>query len=896
MKSNVKKLIIGFSWVLLLALPVGAKDFSPLLSPLHLTCGYAVNPLGIDDAQPLLGWRLLSDRRSTLQQAWQILVSTSLEGLAEDKADMWDSGLTTSPQSAGIRYEGKALQSRQRYYWKVRVRTADGILSDWSAPAWFETGLLQPEDWRTGWIEYTAGMLGKVIYFKGNIPLHQAVKQARCYIAGIGFYELYINGRKVGDHVLDPVQSTYNKRVYYVTHDIEPYLSEAENSIVVAVASGWHGTPRLRIQTEITATDGSRKLFTSNDMRAITAGPVVSSSIFDGEYYDARQTIFDLPLPEGRDQRWGGAHSTGEVQGEMNAQVIDPIKVTDSIVPQLIKEPLPEVYVFDAGQNLAGWAALKVRGKAGTAITLRFAENLYDDGSVNQENLMNAKAADTYILNGKGIERWEPAFTYHGFRYVQVEGLSQRPADGDIVVKRVRSSVAQTGKFSCSNPLLNDIHRMVVNTEASNLHGVPTDCPQRDERMGWLNDLTVRIEQAIYNFDMSRFYPKFITDIQDTQDEEGTITCTAPYRFGSRPADPVSASYLLLAYKSYEFYANKQVIESHFEGMKAWTDYLHTRTENGIVNYSYYGDWCPPAAFLTGENDSGVSRDTPGRMISTGYLYYCANLLADMAAVIGKEAEAAHYRALATETGKAFNREYWNEDTGGYASNNQASNAFALYMGLVAEENIPTVVENLVKDVEKHGFHLTTGNLCTKYLLEMLSEYGHAETAYQIATQTTYPGWGFMLSKGATTLWERWEYATGKTMNSHNHPMMGSVDTWFYKYLLGIRSDFNHPGFEQFTIKPVVLQDLTFAEGELNTVKGVIKCAWRKEGKNLLFHVSIPANTRAVIYVPASSEKAVTESGKRIAKIKEIKLLGEEEGYVVCEAGSGDYRFTVKNY
>jgi alpha-L-rhamnosidase len=394
---------------------------------------------------------------------------------------------------------------------------------------------------------------------------------------------------------------------------------------------------------------------------------------------------------------------------------------------------------------------------------------------------------------------------------------------------------------------------------------------------------------------MSRFYPKFIADIADTQDEHGTITCVAPFRFGMRPADPVSASYLLLAYKSYEFYANKQVIEAHFEGMKAWTDYLYTRTDNGIVNYSYYGDWCPPQAFLYDSSGSGVSRDTPGNMISTGYLYYCARLLSDMAGVMGKAGEVAHYRKLAAEIRAAFNRAYWNEQTGGYASNNQASNAFALYMGMVDEPHIPRVVDNLVNDVEKHDFHLTTGNLCTKYLLEMLTEYGHAGAAYRIATQTTYPGWGFMLSKGATTLWERWEYATGKAMNSHNHPMMGSVDAWFYKYLLGIRSSFDHPGFEQFTIKPVILPDLAFAEGELNTVKGVIKSAWKKNGNSLLFDVSIPANSKAVVYVPAASAKAVTESGKKLHGRAGLKVLREEAGYVVLEAGSGNYKFSINS-
>jgi alpha-L-rhamnosidase len=896
----LKKTIAGYLFGLLLGmLSLTSYAVTGDLRVTGLKCEYAVDPLGIDNKRPQLCWHIVSDSRGVRQQACRILVSTSPELLSEGMADTWDSGWIVSSRSAGVEYGGKDLQSRRRYYWKVCIRTEEGAVSDWSPPAWFETALLNPSDWMSGWIAYIPGMPGRVLYFKMTHHSEKTVKQARAYVSGLGFYEMYINNRKVGDCVLEPAQSTYPKRIYYTTYDVGDYLLEGDNVIYVAVAPGWYGTPSLRFQMEIENTDGSRDCFTSDRLRHVTTGPVVYSTIFDGELYDARLATGGLYRPYDppglMNKDWAWAHNTDDTGANMQAAAVEPIQIVDTIMPVAITEPQPGVYVVDAGRNLAGWAELKVSGKEGDKITLRFAETLYDNGLVNQENLRNAKAEDSYILSGKGVEIWHPAFTYHGFRYIQVEGFPYRPKTDDITVHVVRSAVGVTGKFNCSNKLLNDIHRMVVNTESSNLHSVPTDCPQRDERMGWLNDLTVRIEQAMYNFDMSRFYPKFIADISDTQDEQGTITCVAPFRFGARPADPVSASYLLLAYKCYEFYGNRQVITEHFEGMKAWTDYLYSRTDNGIVNYSYYGDWCPPRDFLQDPDGSGVSRDTPGKMISTGYLYYCAKILSEMAAVIGKETEAAHYRTLAAEIEKAFNREYWNEKIGGYASGNQASNAFALYMGLVAEKNIPTVVENLAKDVANHHFHLTTGNLCTKYLLEMLTEYGHAEAAYRIASQTTYPSWGFMLSKNATTLWERWEYSTGDAMNSHNHPMMGSVGSWFYRYVLGIRSDFAHSGFEQFIIKPVIFNDLTFAEGELNTVKGVIKSAWRKNGNELSFRVTVPGNTKAIVYVPAQSEKSVSENGKPVGKITGIRFLRKENGYVVLEAGSGNYQFKIKN-
>ena len=874
----------------------GKDNIDHLLKVTGLKCEYANNPVGMDGI-PQLSWRLETDVRATQQTAYRIIVSTSLDHILSNQGDVWDTEIVHSPKSAGIRYEGQELVSRQRYYWKVQVWD-NRQNSSWSEPAFFEMGLLHQDDWKSGWIGYVPGMPGRTLYFKGVFIPQKPIQQARAYISGLGFYELYINRKKVGDHVLDPAQSTYSKRIYYVTYDVGSYLTEQANSIVVPVAPGWLGTPRLRIQLEIRYQDGSQEIITSDWLRLVTTGPNRYATIFDGEQYDARLDVSDIYNPEIRgmmNKEWAWAHNTDDPVGQMEVQKIEPIKIVDTITPVSVKEPAPGVFVFDTGRNLAGWASVKVQGNEGDKVTLRFAETLYDNGMVNQENLRNAKAEDTYTLSGKDVETWEPAFTYHGFRYLQVEGLPRPPADGDLLVKEVRSSVDKTGQFRCSNPLLNDIHQMVVRTEAANLHSVPTDCPQRDERMGWLNDLTVRIEQAMYNFNMSRFYPKFINDIRDTQDKKGAITCVAPFRFGMRPADPVSASYLLLALKCYEFYGNKQMVVEHFDGMKAWVDYLYSRTEKGIVDYSYYGDWCPPSDFLMDPHGSGVSRDTPGKLISTGYLYYCMRILSEMAKIIARDADANRYATLAGEIYSAFNREYWNEQTGGYGSNNQACNAFALYMGLADAEKEGRVITNLVEDVKKHDYHLTTGNLCTKYLLEVLTEHGHPEVAYKIATQTTYPGWGYMLSKGATTLWERWEYETGGAMNSHNHPMMGSVGSWFYRYVLGITTDIQYPAFEQFNIRPVIFNDLTFAEGALATEKGIIQIAWKKSGKMLHFDVTIPANSTAVVYVPTSNIKTLTESGKSIGKVKELQFLKEEKNYAVLLVGSGSYRFMTEN-
>jgi alpha-L-rhamnosidase len=904
MKKN-KLLSTRFRWLILIIAYMLNSAFTEirkeskiiLLSVSQLKCEYAINPVGLDIQSPQLSWQIESVSRGILQKAYQIKVADSPEILVNDIGNVWDSDTVLSSISAGIKYNGAELKSRKRYYWKVRIMDSNQKMSDWSEPAFFEMGLMDQADWTAEWIGFTPGMTGRVLYFKGAFKTSKIVQTARAYISGIGYSELSINGVKVGDQQLDPANSEYSKRVYYTTHDIGSYLKN-ENSVVVAVGPGWYGIPKLRIQIEINYTDGTTEKITSDNIRSMTVGPIVRSSIYDGEYYDAREESSELgmaiiPDPEhAKKMKWIHAEIVDNPGGEMVSQKLEPIKIVGIIVPENIKEIRPGIYVIDAGQNLAGWASIKVKGESGTKIIMKFSETLYKDGTVNQENLRSAEATDTYILKGNGEEEiWEPSFTYHGFRFIQVEGFPYPPKPGDIEIKIVRSSVAQTGKFNCSNELLNRIHKMVFSTESSNLHSIPTDCPQRDERQGWLNDLTVRIEQALYNFDLSRFYAKFINDVEDTQGKDGAITCTAPYKWGSRPADPVSASYLLLALKSYEFYGNKEIIWSHYNGLKAWVDFLNSRTEEGIVNYSYYGDWSPPVEFGAINSFNAVSRYTPGKMISTGYLYYCSGIISQMADLMGNDVDKEFYSKLADKTAAAFNKNYWDENAGGYATNNQASNSFALYMGLVDKSNIPRVVNNLVADVTAHDYHLTTGNLCTKYLLEMLTENGYPEVAYKIVAQETYPSWGFMLANGATTLWERWEYETGGAMNSHNHPMMGSVDSWFYKYVIGILPDVNGPGFEKFIIHPIILSDLSYAEGELNSVKGMIKSAWKKEKGSIYLNVSIPGNSTATVYVPTKNISTIKEGNSKISQTKEIKFLYAHDNYAVYQLGSGSYSF-----
>lgn len=899
-RNRICSLAIAFFFLWTVPAIAEKKYNPPAIEITALQCDNASNPLGIDSRTPQFSWQMKTSLRNARQEAYQIIVADAVDKLARGEGNIWNSGKVVSAQSAGILYKGLPLESRKKYYWKVVLWSKNNAAPVTSQDANFEMGLLHQSDWSGDWVGFPSGWIGKVHYFRRVFSFQKEVSRARAYVAGIGYSELEINGKKVGNRVLDPATSDFSKTIYYSTYDIKDFLNR-ENVMVAAVAPGWYGMPKLRMQLEFYFTDGTMEVINSTTIRNVTLGPVVSSGILDGEVYDARLEKPEWNLPSDTiikglpNQIWGVAPVVELPGGKMAAQQLEPIRVVDAFPPVSVNEAKGGVYVMDAGQNMAGWVALKVKGEKGTRITLRFAETLYENGTVNQENLRTAAATDVYILKGDGEEKWEPRFTYHGFRYMQIEGWPGKPTVSNFTVKKVRSDVATAGKFNCSNDLLNRINQMVQRTEASNLHSIPTDCPQRDERMGWLNDLTVRIEQAMYNFNLHRFYAKYIQDICDTQNEKGEITDTAPYKVGGKPADPVSVSFLLLALKSYEYYGNTEVIRQHYTQMKAWTDYLTTRTKDGIVDYSYYGDWSPPAEFgAEGHSYGAVSVNTPGELMSTGYLYYTAKVLSQMAGVLGNAADKMQYENLAQRTMKAFNDKFWDEKKGGYGSNNQSCNSFALFLGAPDKDRLPRVVANLVRDVKERGYHLTTGNLCTKYLLEALTENGEVETAYKIATQVTYPSWGYMLANGATTLWERWEYKTGGSMNSHNHPMMGSVGSWLYKYVAGILPDINNPGFEKFILRPYILDELQHAEGTYQSVKGEVRSSWKKTKGTLEYAVTIPANTVATVYIPTKDVKSVSESGRSISRVKECKFLRMEGKTAVYEIGSGDYLFKTK--
>jgi len=890
----------------------------------NLLCEYARNPIAIDVLSPRLSWAMEHGERDQTQTAYQILVSRDLPNLSADRGEMWNSGQVPSAQSVNVVYAGAPLESGQTYYWKVRVWDNQGRVSPYSQPATFEMGLLESDDWKSGWYGCDGGMLGGGFLFRRNYDLPKEIKRARVYISGLGYYELRINGQKVGDHVLDPAWTEYSKTVLYVTYDVTSLLKKGENAVGVMLGNGWFGKPRLLFQLNVEYADGTSEAFGHKGWELqwmVARSPVRNNSIYDGETYDARleQPGWDSPDFQADPFEWNLAQCVEEPGGELKAQMLEPIKVVETLQPIALTNPKPGVYVYDLGQNIAGWARLTVQGPRDTAVTLKFAETLYPDGTVNQENLRTVKATNTYILKGEGQEVYEPRFTYFGFRYVQVTGFPGTPKFEDIQGRVVRSSVEKIGAFTCSNELVNQIQRNIVWTEANNLHGLPTDCPQRDERMAWLNDMTVRAEEAIYNFDMVRLYTKWLRDIRDAQDKEtGAVPDTAPYRWGSLPGDPVDC-YTFLTWFMYLYYGDKRILEQHYEGLKQWVDFLGTQADDHIVTYTRFGDWCTPITDCYPAGTEEVAPEdrgsyawvgaypsiTPGILISTAYFYYNCITLVCIAETLGETQDAQLYAGQAELIKAAFNQRFFDTAEAQYATGSQGCNALPLFLSLVPGDKQDALLENIVDDItEKHEGHLNTGNQCTKYMFEALTQLGRGDVAYTMLTQTTYPGWGYMIERGATTIWERWEEMTGKAMNSHDHPMLGSIGAWFYSYLAGLQPDPDRPGWEHIHIRPYPVGDLSYVEASLETPRGLTSSKWQRNSTSFKLEITVPANSQAEVSLPTLgwASVSVTEGRQTIwdgesfvTGIPGIHAAHREEGYVSFQVGSGSYEFEIQN-
>ncbi len=874
---------------------------------------YAVNPIGIDEPAPRFSWALENPQEDTRQMTYHIEVASTPELLSSGKADMWDSQSVASSQSVNIEYAGRPLASGARYYWRVRAADNHNNQAQSDGSDFFEMGLLKPQDWKARWLAYPGAWTGKSLLLRHGFDISKPVRRARMYAAGLGYYEPRLNGAKVGDQVLEPAWTTYSKRVLYRTYDITSQIQQGRNVVGAIVGHGWYGGTRLLMQLMIEFTDGTSACIPTGWNWFAAPGPIQDDSVYDGETYDARNDHAGWDTAEGEtraqlghDKGWFYAVISESPGGKLAAAALEPIRVVQTLRPQSFKRLNDTTHVVDFGQNFAGWARIRVNGPSGTCVTLRFAESLHDDGSINQENLRLAKAQDTYILKGNGIEEWEARFTYHGFRYVQIQNWPGELTAGSIDGRVVRSDVGRRGAITTDHELINQIQRAIEWTEGSNLHSIPTDCPQRDERLGWLNDMTARAEEAIYNYDMIRFFTKWLDDIADTQDENGAIPDTVPYRFCNQPADPVCICYLLLPWLLYQHYGDKRLLQRHYQGMKNWVRCLGDHSDQNIVNYSYWGDWAPPIerkGLPFTPTDTAVNLTTPGELVSTAFYAYASQLLSRIAGVIGNHDDQRHYKELAAQITDSFNRKFWNNDCKSYSAISQSCNILPLYFGMVPQELMGDVVNAIVHDIQNvQGGHLATGNICTKYLPEVLTDTGHAEIAYQIATKQTYPSWGFMLANGATTMWERWEKACGGGMNSHNHPMLGSISAWFYRALAGLRIESSASGCSDILIQPSLVSGINQASASLQTIRGEVNVRWRRNADSFELSARIPVNAQAKVVLPYDLKTQVSQviaNGVAIwpadhSSPKIVHIEAHDSNQITLSTGSGSYAFKIK--
>jgi alpha-L-rhamnosidase len=864
-----------------------------------LFCEYSENPLGIDNKNPGFSWAISNAPDGAAQTAYQVMVFSAKNDAAGcTNPDMWDSGKVETGESAFVVYAGKSLQSRTRYFWRVRVWDKTGSEPVLSQTGSFETAFMDESEWRAKWIGPSRLFSANPI-FRRIFAVKKNLAAARVYVSGLSSYELMINGVKVNRNMLEPSWTDYYKHIMYNVLDVTGSLREGANVMTVLMGSLRFMQFMLLLEIHLLYEDGTEEvIYTDRDHQwgFYSKGPVTARAlwtamaIYHGENIDGRIQTKRLDDPSVANAEIENMYNPLYAQspgGRLTAQRIEPIRAVREYPAVTVAEPKPGIFIVDFGQNLAGWVRIRVSGEAGQKITIRHGELLHDDGTLNVATIRQAQSREEYILGG-GKEVFEPHFTYHGFRYAEVTGYPGVLKAEDITAILARNDVPFRSEFSCGNELLNRIHRLMIITEENNMHGVPTDCPQRDERLGWTNEGTIRAETSLVNFEGINFFRKWEADLADTQTPMGTISDTAPEirgMFGKNPADAVASCYQLIPWLLYLHYGDRATMKKYYPGIKAWTNYKKLVSENGIVDYFYYADWTSPAPYSFRE-DEGVTAQsaiTPGEMISTGFWLWENRLMAQIARALGKFGDAGEFENQAELIAGAFNKKWLSAAEGYYQPGSQAAQVLPLWLGIVPKEYTGSVIAHLVKDIQEKNYTHSVGNQCWKMLPEVLCEYGHTDTAFRMLTNTAYPSIGFMLENGATTLWERWEKLEGIGMNSHNQPSFGSVDVWFYKYLAGIKT--TGPGFSTFTVKPFIPRDLDSAQARINTIGGEAASSWKKDGNTLKLAVTVPWNSTASIEIPPEMD------GKKVIRIDaEDKETAKEFSF---RRGCGIWHFTA---
>ncbi len=899
---------------------------SSALSVHHLHCEHLLDPLGLGVPVPRLSWHLTSEERGQCQAAYQILVASSLENLRADRGDLWDSGRTEGRTSVLIPYAGLPLGSRQRCFWKVRSWDARGEASGWSSAASWEMGLLRPEDWQAHWIGLDwkldavhPEVLMPARLLRRRISLPSKVIRARLYVSARGVYQASLNGVRIGNEELAPGWTDYDVRVQYQTHDVTALLHQGDNVLGALVGDGWYcghvgflqvnrpnrhygSVPQFLAQLEVELENGEALTFTTNGdhgvWEATLDGPVRSSDMLMGEVYDARQSLpgWDTPTWTVGEASWRPVQTfRGGVQ--MTADRAEPVRRVTTLPVQHVRPLTEDRYVLDFGQNLVGWVKLRVTGMAGQEVRLRFAEMLNPDGTLYTENLRYAQAEDRYLLRGEGEETWEPHFTFHGFRYAEVSGLGSAPRPGQLEAVVIASDTAFTGQFECSDEQINRLYSNIVWGQRDNFLSVPTDCPQRDERLGWLGDAQIFARTAAYNAQVAAFFTKWMVDVTDAQSPAGGFPDVAPRLTDTADGAPGWADAgVIIPWTLYLHYGDLGPAREHWAAMKRFMHYVEEANPDHLwLNRRGhdFGDWLAQ----DGEDpENAFGSLTPREVLATAYWALDAELMRRMALALGQPDDADYYEQVHASVRAAFRAAYLEED-GWIQGHTQTGQVLALRFGLLDEAEREAATERLLEAIARKDGHLATGFLGVRELLPALSENAQVEAAYRLLQQDSFPSWLYSVRQGATTIWERWDGWTeaggfqNPGMNSFNHYSLGSVGEWLFQTVVGIDTAADDAGFATVLLRPQPGGTITSAKGVVMTPYGQVSSSWSIHQGVFRLELEVPANTSARLTLPFPFHTDVRDHGEPMAQAEGIKVL--DGGEILL--GSGHYHLTARS-
>lgn len=889
----------------------------------EITCEQQIEPLGVETQSPRFSWKIASQQRGYRQSSYRVLVAETEEALKNEMGDVWDSGRQLSSNSVLVPFQGKKLCSATRYYWKVKVWNEVGQESAWSKHGSFVTGIMKAQDWgKAQWIalekddsvknlypgihaplvqkEIGARKVGgyKLPMFRKRLRVNKEIKEAIVNISGLGHFDFYINGKKIGNHFLDPGWTNYAKTALYVTFDVKALLKR-ENVLGIMLGNGFYnvpreryfkqlvsfGAPKVKLALSLKYADGSSEVIVTNQSWKVHESPIFYSSIYGGEDYDARKYQSSWMDYDFDDAGWD-IPFIAENEIALKAQTAAPLAVRD-VLPVVRKYRNSKGnWVFDFGQNFSGIIQLKVEGHGGHKIVMRPGELLANDSTVNQR-ASGAPYLWNYILNGKGKEEWQPQFTYYGFRYVEVSGVENTKSI-ELTGMHTTNSASEVGHFSCSLPMFNKIYELIDWSIRSNLASILTDCPHR-EKLGWLEVAHLMQYSMQYRYQLDGLYTKVMGDIKDSQTSEGIVPSIAPeyVRFanGFENSPEWGSAFIIIPWYVYKWYGDKSLLSTYYPYMKRYVEYLSSRADNHIVAYGL-GDW-----FDLGPNHPGYSQLTSNGVTSTGMYYYDTMIMSQVAELLGEEEDEKYFTHLAACIRKAYNEKFYNVTTGQYDRNSQTANAISLYFGLVEDCNRERAYQNLVEDIKNRNYALTSGDIGYRYLLKVLEENGDADIICKMNTQYDVPGYGWQLAYGATALTESW-LAYGFVSN--NHCMLGHLMEWFFSGLGGISQQTESVGFEKIKIKSQMPIGINSVSTSYTSPYGDIICRWVRKSGKIRLYVQIPANAEAIVYLPAKTAEEITESGIPLKDVAECQIL-EANGVndILVSVGSGNYIFEI---